>query len=638
MAKDKPTFRNPWAWVPTIYFAQGIPYVVVMLVSVIMYKRLGISNTDIALYTSWLYLPWVIKPLWSPLVDLVKTKRAWIIAMQLLVGAGLGGVALTIPMPDFFKYSLAFMWLLAFSSATHDIAADGFYMLGLSKHDQAWFVGVRSTFYRIAMITGQGLLIILAGYIESNSGLDTVNVDVRTSTAVEQSMFIHPDSLTFDSGINGDLRIITYPKILEVSTERVQKEYADSLIAFSRRWNTRHNFYQAELLDRQVGDARPTTELEASWWSRFVASPLESFLRRNFGPPEDEMLLEDTRGNLGVVYFRLSGPPPADEEVVVNFGRESGDTSISLIEGDRFVITRNNWTQPVMAVIQIDPKLDFATSASFAARSGNIPLAWSITFFLLCGMFLFFFVYHKLILPYPVADKPAISNGGKSILTEFFRTFALFFRKDKILVIIAFLLLYRLGEAQLVKLASPFLLDTQEVGGLALTTGEVGFVYGTVGILALTFGGILGGIMAARHGLKFWLWPMVIAINLPNAVYIYLATTMPSDFLIINICVAIEQFGYGFGFTAYMLFMIYVSEGEHKTAHFAITTGFMALGMMIPGMVSGWIQEIIGYQNFFIWVLIATIPAFIITYFIPLDPEFGKKKEGDEVPGQPDNE
>jgi MFS transporter, PAT family, beta-lactamase induction signal transducer AmpG len=558
--------------------------------------------------------------------------------MQLLVGAGLGGIALTIPMPDFFKYTLAFMWLLAFSSATHDIAADGFYMLGLSKHDQAWFVGVRSTFYRIAMITGQGLLIILAGYIESNSGLDTVNVQVRTNTAVQQPMFTHPDSLTFDPDTNGDLRIITYPETLVLSTERVQKEYADSLIAFSRRWNTRHNFYQAELLDQQVGDARPTTGMEASWWSRFVASPLESFLRRNFGPAEDEMLLEDTRGNLGVVYFRLSGPPPNDEEVVVNFGRESGDTSISLVEGERFVITRNNWTQPVMAVIQIDPKLDFATSANFAARSGNIPLAWSITFFLLCGMFVFFFIYHKVFLPYPVADKPAISEGGKSIFTEFFRTFALFFRKDRILVIIAFLLLYRLGEAQLVKLASPFLLDTQEVGGLALTTGEVGFVYGTVGILALTFGGILGGIMAARHGLKFWLWPMVIAINLPNAVYIYMATTLPSDFLIINICVAVEQFGYGFGFTAYMLFMIYVSEGEHKTAHFAITTGFMALGMMIPGMVSGWIQEIIGYQNFFIWVLIATIPAFIITYFIPLDPEFGKKKEGDVVPGQPEEE
>jgi MFS transporter, PAT family, beta-lactamase induction signal transducer AmpG len=481
------------------------------------------------------------------------------------------------------------------------------------------------------MITGQGLLIILAGYIESNSGLDTVNVEVQTRPEMQQTDSRHPDTLILGEPMDGELRVFAEPASPEISTERVSREYADSVIALSRRWNTGQNFYQAELLDEHVDDAQPTPGMEASWWSRLVASPLESFLRRNFGPPDDEMLLEDTRGNLGVIYFRLSGPPPEDDEVVVNFGRESGDTSISLIEGERFVFTRNNWNYPVMAVIQIDPKLDFTTSANFASRSGNIPLAWSITFFLLCGMFVFFFLYHKLILPYPVTDKPAISNGAGSIFTEFFRTFALFFRKDRILVIIAFLLLYRLGEAQLVKLASPFLLDTQEVGGLALTTGEVGFVYGTVGILSLTFGGILGGIMAARHGLKFWLWPMVIAINLPNAVYIYLATAMPSDFLIINLCVAIEQFGYGFGFTAYMLFMIYVSEGEHKTAHFAITTGFMALGMMLPGMISGWIQEIIGYQNFFIWVLIATIPAFIITYFIPLDPEFGKKSDDKEI-------
>ncbi len=157
---------RPWTWIPSLYFASGLPYVVVMSVSVIMYKRLGLSNTDIALYTSWLYLPWVIKPLWSPFVDILRTKRSWIVAMQLLIGAGLGGVALTLPAHDFFKYSLAFLWLVAFSSATHDIAADGFYMLGLSKHDQTWFVGIRSTFYRLAMIAGQGVLIMLAGALE----------------------------------------------------------------------------------------------------------------------------------------------------------------------------------------------------------------------------------------------------------------------------------------------------------------------------------------------------------------------------------------------------------------------------------------------------------------------------------------
>ncbi len=179
VASPKPSKRSPWFWVPSLYFAEGIPYVVVMIVSVIMYKRLGISNTDIALYTSWLYLPWVIKPFWSPAVDVLKTKRFWTVVMQLFIGAGFAGVALTLPTEPFFQYTLAFLWLLAFSSATHDIAADGFYMLALSEHDQAWFVGIRSTFYRLAMITGQGLLIILAGFLESSTGMPPVDVDVR---------------------------------------------------------------------------------------------------------------------------------------------------------------------------------------------------------------------------------------------------------------------------------------------------------------------------------------------------------------------------------------------------------------------------------------------------------------------------
>src|SRR5437870_4361346 len=162
--------RNPWAWVPTLYLAEGLPYVVVMMVSVIMYKGLGVSNSDIALYTSWLYLPWVIKPLWSPLVDILKTRRMWIWMMQLFIGAGLAGVALMIPASHFFQYTLAFLWLLAFSSATHDIAADGFYMLATTQREQAFFVGIRSTFYRISMISGQGLLVILAGLIQSRTG------------------------------------------------------------------------------------------------------------------------------------------------------------------------------------------------------------------------------------------------------------------------------------------------------------------------------------------------------------------------------------------------------------------------------------------------------------------------------------
>lgn len=421
------TTRNPWAWVSTLYLAQGIPYVVVMTVSVIMYKRLGISNTDIALYTSWLYLPWVLKPLWSPVVELFRTKRFWIVAMQLIIGASLAAVALTIPGPAFFQYTLAVFWLMAFSSATHDIAADGFYMLGLEQHQQAAFVGVRSTFYRIAMITGQGILVVVAGQLETHFG-------------------------------------------------------------------------------------------------------------------------------------------------------------------------------------------------------GDIHLAWSVTFGILAALFLLFFVYHRFILPYPVSDGPAVREPGRSPLAEFFAVFVRFFRKPGILATIAFLLFYRFAEAQLVKLVSPFLLDPRSAGGLGLSTSEVGIVYGTVGIIALTIGGLAGGYVVSRHGLKFWLWPMVFIIHTPDLAFVYLSQVQPESFIVINVAVALEQFGYGFGFTAYMMYMILVSEGEHKTAHYAICTGIMALGMMVPGMFSGAVQEWLGYQGFFLWVILSTIPGFLVPALVKVPEGFGKKQ------------
>ncbi|WP_430971840.1 AmpG family muropeptide MFS transporter [Sunxiuqinia rutila] len=422
----KATTRNAWAWIPSLYFAEGLPYVFVMTVSVIMYKRLDISNTDIALYTSWLYLPWVIKPIWSPIVDNLRTKRFWIISMQLVVGAALAGVAFTLPMANFFQYSLAFLWLMAFSSATHDIAADGFYMLGLSKHDQAFFVGIRNTFYRFAMLAGQGPLVILAGHMES--------------------------------------------------------------------------------------------------------------------------------------------------------------------------ITENtSW-------------------------------AWSITFFIFAALFAAFCLWHLFILPYPTSDAKREHQSIKEVMREFVGTFTSFFKKEGIGVALIFILVFRLGEAQLVKLASPFLLDDLAEGGLALTTSNIGFVYGTAGIIALTIGGILGGIAVSKHGIKAWLWPMVLAMNLPNLVYVFLAFMQTQNLAVITASVVVEQFGYGFGFTAYMLFMIYLSEGKHKTAHYALCTGFMALGMMLPGMVSGWIQELIGYQYFFVWVMVCTIPGFIIINFLKIDPKFGTKE------------
>ena len=428
MMSDKPLSnkRSPWFWVPSLYFAQGIPYVAVMIISVLMYKRLGISNTDIALYTSWLNLPWVIKPFWSPFVDLLKTTRWWVVTMQLLIGAGLAGIAFTIPTTFFFQASLAVFWLLAFSSATHDIAADGFYMLGLDSHDQAFFVGIRSTFYRLAIIAGQGLLVMFAGF------------------------------------------------------------------------------------------------------------------------------LEDT--------------------------------------------------------------------------TGNIPLAWSITFFILAGLFVALFLYHRFVLPLPKEDKASSAVTPKTIIKEFLGTFISFFKKKQAVVAILFMLLYRFPEAQLTKLVTPFLVDSKEVGGLGLSTAEIGLVYGTVGTIGLTLGGILGGIAASSGGLKRWIWPMALAISLPDAVFIYLSSVQPDNLWIINTCVFVEQFGYGFGFTAYMLYLIYYSDGEHKTAHYAICTAFMALGLMLPGMAAGWLQEQMGYVNFFWWVMGCCLVTLLVTALLKIDPEFGKKK------------
>ncbi len=608
---------SPWFWVPSLYFAEGIPYIVVMTVSVIMYKRLGISNTDIALYTSWLYLPWVIKPLWSPLVDLLKTKRFWIPTTQLLIGAGLASVALTIPLPKFFQFTLAFFWLLAFSSATHDIAADGFYMLGLSQHDQAWFVGVRSTFYRFAMLTGQGLLVILAGYVESHSGLPLVTVPVAAVQTTQASpVSVLPESLIVVPQ-PGELRVIVTPAQLAIPLKAADKQQFKQFLAQVREWNAS----QGQKIDLAV-----EKEKKATWWQQHVSQPLKKIIQKMFRIRPATLVQTVDTGNFGAVYLHLSDQPPANKRIVVTFGRESGDKSISLVEGSRFEFTAENWNKPVMAAIQLDAKLKGPAEARFVTRAGNVPLSWTITFLFLAGLFILFAIYHRIILPHPAEDVARTMPSFQTFVKNFIDPFVSFFKKKHISLALAFLLLYRLAEAQLVKLASPFLLDRQEAGGIALTTGQIGFVYGTVGLTMLTIGGLIGGFLAARDGLKKWIWLMVIAINVPDLVYVYMAHVQPDNYWIINLCVGIEQLGYGFGFTAYMLYMIYISEGKYKTAHFAITTGFMALGMMIPGMFSGWLQEIIGYEKFFIWVMFCTIPGFIIVKLLPIDPEFGKKK------------
>ena len=536
--------------------------------------------------------------------------------MQLFIGAGLAGIAFTIPASAFFQYTLAFFWLMAFSSATHDIAADGFYMLGLDEHKQAFFVGIRSTFYRLAMITGQGILIILAGSLESKTGLEPLRFEVSSSVSQKTTDWDrNTDEFTKESG---DQRFIINSQEINITTEKLSMEQANEIKSWAKSQNGQNHFIVVE----QV-----STTASPSWWSQSVSGPLKNQLKEIWGKDDSKDQASDQLvGNISLTGIRLSAPPEPGETVVLNLGRKSGDKNFNLIHGERLVFNDQNWNKNAWILVQIDPKLDEVSSATFEGLSGNIPLAWSITFYVLVGMFIIFFIYHRFILPRPATDV-AVAEG-KNIIREFIRTFASFFKKKNLGAALAFLLLFRLGESQLVKLASPFLLDSRESSGLGLTTSDVGVIYGTIGIIFLTIGGILGGWLASKKGLKYWIWWMTIAINLPNVVYVYLSYASPSNFTIIASCVAVEQFGYGFGFTAYMLFMIYFSEGKSKTAHFAICTGLMALGMMIPGMVSGWLQEIIGYQNFFIWVLICTIPGFFVIKFLKIDSMFGIKKEG----------
>ncbi len=617
--------RSPWAWIPSLYFAQGLPYVAVMTISVIMYKRLGISNTDIALYTSWLYLPWVIKPFWSPFVDLLKTKRWWVVTMQLLVGAGLAGVAFTVPTTSFFQITLAVFWLVAFSSATHDIAADGFYMLALDSHKQSMYVGLRSTFYRVATIAGQGLLIMVAGALETSTGLQPLNLNVKAGPEYSATVLLPADSTlvnTYEYNPTEEFSFDIYPPEITIGTGNISADSAALLKLFAIEQNTINGF-----IPREYSLSTTTTGSQVSWWSKNVSGPTGVWIKRNFGEEKVGNKAHSLTGSSQLVEVRLTKAPQPGEKIVLNTSFDKGDKSIFLAHGERIEFTSENWTKPAFVLLQVDTKLSESTTASFRGLSGNITFAWSITFFIMAGFFIAVALYHKFILPKPAIDVAAKNVTASTIASEFLETFASFFRKKEIKAAIAFLLLFRFSEAQLVKMVTPFLLDPNEVGGLGLTTGQVGIVYGTVGIIGLTLGGIIGGITASIGGLKKWLWPMALAIALPSFTFVYLAVYMPDNLLLINLSVFIEQFGYGFGFTAYMLYMIYFSDGKHKTAHYAICTAFMALGMMIPGMMAGWLQELLGYKHFFYWIMITYGLTFIVTAFIKIDPSFGKKRD-----------
>lgn len=634
LTKQAKTVRNrqsPWYWIPTLYFAQGLPYVAVMTISVIMYKRLGISNTDIALYTGWLYLPWVIKPFWSPFVDIIKTKRWWTLCMQWIIAFALAAIAFAIPAPFFFQLTLAVFWLVGFTSATHDIAADGFYMLALTEHEQSLYVGIRSTFYRIATVAGQGLLVIIAGLIETNSGLAPVTLTVNADPAVEWSQPDIDAIYSAEPDLAGEMAFYTPQKFLSLavntpSTVDVNGEsisfskYAAIMRDSVKHMNERNGFVAPENVASTNGKKVV---------SHNAPSAFTTWVKNTFGEDREPFTVRDN--NFAIAGIKLNKKPAAGEEIILNITLKSGDQSIRLEQNKlstRFVFNENNWDKPAFLFYEVDHKITSPTSATFEGASGNIPLAWSMVFAVLSAFFFIVAAYHSWSLPRPAAD--GCNDGSttaSSIFKEFFETFRSFFQKPQVWLAIAFMLLYRLPEAQLVKLINPFLLDPIDKGGLGLTTGQVGIVYGTVGIIGLTLGGIIGGIVAAKGGLKKWLWPMAWSMSLTCLTFVYLSYATGLSLLVVSICVFIEQFGYGFGFTAYMLYLIYFSEGRHKTAHYAICTGFMALGMMLPGMAAGWLQETIGYRHFFIWTMICCAATIGVCAFLKIDPNFGRKIE-----------
>lgn len=417
------TKTTPWTYIPSLYLAEGIPYAIANLLSVAMYKDFGVSNAEIAFYTAWLYLPWVLKPLWSPFVDVIRTKRWWIIAMELLIGAAIAAVAFSLNAPTWFQISIGLFWLIAFCSSTHDISIDGYYMLALDSSEQSFFVGIRSTFYKISQWVGNGALMIIVGLLQK-----------------------------------------THPKIY----------------------------------------------------------------------------------------------------------------------------------------------------------------SWTVVIMIMAGLFIAFMLYHSFILP--KVEKPRTDTSLRKITSSIGDVFVTFFRKPAVWITILFILVYRLGEAMLVKMKTPFLIDTLDAGGMGLTLEEYGVIDGTVGMLCMVVGGILGGIALSRKGLKYWLWAMILCMSLPNAAYIYLAFCQPSELWLICTCVGIEQLGYGFGFTCISLYMMYFARGEYATSHFALCTGFMALGMMFPGMIAGYLQQTLGYPLFFCLVFILGLVVMAVLPFLKIDPSFGKKQ------------
>lgn len=415
---------KPYAWVPSLYMGEALPFSAVMLLSLVMFKEMGMTDSQITLYTGWLGTPWVIKPVWSPIVDNLKTKRWWIVSMQFLMGVALAMVALTLPTAFWLKASLAVLMVIAFASATHDISADGFYIIALSDKDQELYVGVRNTFYRVGLVIGQGGLVLLVGYMQEGT-----------------------------------------------------------------------------------------------------------------------------------------------------FGA---------------------WLQPMLS-------------------------SWMAVFIIMAVLMVVLGVYHACVLPKVERSVHERFDIGEQV-REFVKTLRVFVGKPHIVSALCFILLFRLPEGLLTKIVPLFLMRGADEGGLAMSDTDFGLIYGTLGVIGLLAGGLVGGWAVSRWGLKRCLWPLVMCITLPDVVYVYLSYCPTDNMWLVGSCVCVEQIGYGLGFAAYTLYLVTFSRGERSTAVFSICTAGQYLGgVMLPGMVSGLISENIGYQKFFLLIMLFCLVTFAVTAIVKID-------------------
>ncbi|MEA4863621.1 MAG: hypothetical protein AB7F40_06835 [Victivallaceae bacterium] len=558
---DNTKRRSPWCWVPSLYFAEGVAYMIVNTVSILIFKQMGMSNTWVAVYSSFLNFPWIVKPLWTPLLDIYGTKRRWVLATQFAMSAAFVLAAFAMPLPFAVSCILGLFMITAFCSATHDAAADGIYIVELEPHRQAFFTGVRSTAYRVAMITAQGGVVMLAGIIQQATSLQPLSFSIGVKDSIVQPFTAGNDYFSVSIG--------AFKPDLEVKADEL-KAFAGRLAAY---------------------DADRTAEKRA-----------------DLNPPP----------GVGLAEIRFDKPLAEGETGQLSVVRTGRESDFSFENAESLIFTRENSGMPKIVRVIPGKNISDGSFSEFRVDSGNFVLAWMVALGAVGALYFALAAWHLFALPAEAAKR-----GGhlpfKEVYREFGMAFGTFFIKKGIVPALVFILLYRFAESQLMKIGNAFIIDPLSKGGLGLTNTEYGMVYGMVGILSLVIGGLLGGWALSRQGLRFWMLPMALALNIPDVVYVLMSYFQPVTLWPVYLSVIVEQFGYGFGFASFMLFMVWFADdsGKYATSHFAIMTGLTALGTALPGAASGWIQEKVldkNYFHFFLWVMLATLISFAATW------------------------